>query len=134
MLKDKEERQANIRAATGSKSVYYCDINTSLEVHPMYEASEVKEHDRICSTRLRLSSHDLAIEKGRWSRTRRENRLCSCGEVQTEEHIVCSCAKTEAVRVLNTDVDFSNLQNVFSHPNTSLATRIIRECYELSCP
>ena len=40
----------------------------------------------------------LAIEKGRWSRTKRENRLCGCGSVQTV-HVDGSCERTEAIRI-----------------------------------
>ena len=130
--KELEDRKVNIKAASGSKSVYYCEVNPHLELHAMYEAREIKEHVRIIATRLRLSSHDLAIEKGRWSRTKRENRLCSCGLIQTEEHVVCSCIETESVRLSYQNVDFSNLFKVFSHPDPSIAARIVRECYELS--
>ena len=68
-----ERRKISIKASTSSKSIYYCEINPCLEMHPIYKASgDVKEHDRISATIIRLSSHDLAIEKGRWSRTKRE--------------------------------------------------------------
>ena len=40
----------------------------------------------------------LAIENGRWSRTKRENRLCGCGSVQTV-HVDGSCERTEAIRL-----------------------------------
>ena len=129
-----ERRKISIKASTSSKSIYYREINPCLEMHPMYEASDVKEHDRISATIIRLSSHDLAIEKGRWSRTKRENRLCGCGSVQTEEHVVCSCERTEAIRIKYPDVNFSNLYEVFCHPNPSISTKVVRECYELSLP
>ena len=43
-------------------------------------------------TRLRLSSHSFPIELGRWSRTNRENRLCStCGILGDEYHYIYTC-------------------------------------------
>ena len=50
-------------------------------------------------TRLRLSSHSLKIETGRWSRIASEERLCGCGlAVESEEHVLLECSKTEEVR------------------------------------
>ena len=45
----------------------------------------------------------LAIETGRWNRRGRgrlpvEQRLCPCGSVQTEPHVMESCPMTENVR------------------------------------
>ena len=54
---------------------------------------------RITFTRFRTSSHRLRIETGRWCRTPREKRLCQCGEgVQTEEHIIMHCPRTEVIK------------------------------------
>ena len=53
--------------------------------------SSVPDRDRLWATRLRLSSHRLAIETGIWSRIPRYNRMCSCGAIQTEEHVICFC-------------------------------------------
>ena len=38
--------------------------------------------------RLRLSSYNLKIENGRWSRIPRDSRLCECQKIQTESHII----------------------------------------------
>ena len=38
------------------------------------------------------------IETGRWSRIPRENRLCICGQIQTEEHVLLECVHTEKFR------------------------------------
>ena len=77
------------------------------------------ESDRVIFTRLRLSSHDLAIEKGRWSRIPHENHLCPCGHVQTEEHIVCYCNQTAHVCGQQLNVNFQSLREFFDHPNLS---------------
>ncbi len=42
----------------------------------------------VACTRIRLSSHRLRVETGRWDRIPFENRTCLCGAVQTEEHVL----------------------------------------------
>jgi len=34
----------------------------------------------------------------RWSRIPREKRLCACGAIQTEEHVICFCPLSDHVR------------------------------------
>ena len=97
----------------------------------MYSDHSVFEHDRIVTTRVRLSSHDLAIERGRWSRTNRESRLCTCGGIQTEEHAVCFCPKSEEVRNSIPDVNYTNLAAVFNYQDVTTLTKLIRKCYDL---
>ena len=83
-----------------TKTVTYRQINPTLSVHPMYSSEEVLEDDfRTAFTRLRLSSHRLRIETGRWTRTPREERLCQCGEaIQTEQHVICDCTLVAHIR------------------------------------
>ena len=47
---------------------------------------------------FRLSSHNLKIETGRWTRQPRELRLCLCGQVQDEMHVIQFCPLTERLR------------------------------------
>ena len=50
-------------------------------------------------TRLRLGSHYLRVETGRWSRTPLELRTCPCmTDVQTETHVLLNCPLTEHLR------------------------------------
>jgi hypothetical protein len=52
-------------------------------------------------TKLRLSSHNLLIEKGRYFRPKikRENRLCSqCNQIEDEQHFLIHCTKFAIVR------------------------------------
>ena len=88
----------------------YVNVNPELTPHPLYRFTGPHyESDRVIFTRLRLSSHDLAIEKVRWSRIPRENRLCPCGHVQTEEHIVCYCTHSVSGPVYLNDVLWLNI-------------------------
>ena len=73
----------------GTKAMTYKEINPDLTLHNIYSTNEyVAEWKRINFTRFRLSSHNLKIETGRWSRMKREDRLCECGEIQDEMHVI----------------------------------------------
>ena len=99
------------RGSMRSKFVTYLELNPELSVHNMY-LSHVNELDRIKASRLRLSSHNLAIETCRWARLDREERLCSCGLIQTETHVICACPFTEHLRN-HFNLDYSELSNFF---------------------
>ena len=64
---------ASIRSSTSTRRSVYLTINPDLTVHKAYKQS-LLEHERIAFTRLRLGSHRLRIETGRWSRLPREER------------------------------------------------------------
>ena len=90
------------RIATSDKTKYktYFELNPSLETHCVYNVSNcnalfIAEYARIYFSRMRLSSHRLKIETGRWSRLHREQRLCDCGQIQDESHVFCDCPLTQ---------------------------------------
>ena len=89
--------KTEIITSVSSKRVAYRNLNPELNIHAIYN-SNIAEYKRIETTRLRLISHNLRIETQRWSRIAAENRLCNCGLVQTEEHILCHCPLTENIR------------------------------------
>lgn len=122
-----------ITASTGTKFVTYSTIiNPTLTVHHAYSQSmSVPEVDRVIFTRLRTSSHNLAIERGRWSRIPNENRLCSCGQsVQTEAHILLECGQNQYVRDENSELDYSSVSNYFDNQNVKKMCRTTRKLYE----
>ena len=46
--------------------------------------------------RFRVGSHLLPIETGRWTRTLRENRLCTaCGVLGDERHAIYQCGEVD---------------------------------------
>jgi len=71
-----------------------------MTVFPMYvgKVLSIPDRDRVYDTRLRLSSHKLAIETGRWSSIPREDRLCPCGVIQMEEHVICHRLLSDHIR------------------------------------
>ena len=87
-----------------SRLAWYKSINPSLSVHEIYRTPDVSELHRVSWTRLRLSAHSLAIEQGRWNRRGRgrlpiEERLCTCGQIQSERHVIEECPDTEQLRL-----------------------------------
>ena len=89
----------NINNSESTRKQTYLRINPFLSVCPIYISNTfIPEVARIAVSRLRLSSHYLHIETGRWSRIARENRLCQCGEVQTEHHVLIGCPLSETLR------------------------------------
>ena len=82
-----------VKVDTCRRATTYCELNPSLSCHQLYKqkSSYIPDNLRITFTRIRLSSHRLRVEVGRWSRTPREKRLCPCGSFQDEEHLlVCT--------------------------------------------
>ena len=91
---------------------WYTEINNSrrLETYALFKHSFefekyldfVKEPKfRIALTRFRTSSHDLAIEKGRYINVPRENRICiNCNSnlVENEFHFSMTCRKHSELR------------------------------------
>ena len=86
--------------STRTKSIEYLKINPSLKVPNFYKCKSQLDFKRIQLTRFRLGSHNLYIERGRWLRKLREERVCQCDNtsIQDEEHVVISCVLTNHVR------------------------------------
>ena len=93
----KQDMISNIINSGSNRLSFYKKINPNLVVHEIYTSNlNVNEIERVSWTRLRVSAHSLAVEKGHWNRRGRgrlplEERLCSCGLVQTETHVIESC-------------------------------------------
>ena len=92
----------NVLTSTSSKRQAYVLMNPSLSVHNVYTNMDlslrVPEHQRLAFSRMRVISHNLRIETGRWARITRENRLCRCGLMQTEQHIIGNCNLLSNIR------------------------------------
>ena len=72
-------------------TTYKSDLNPTLTVHKVYTTQAyIPDYQRESFTRLRLMSHSLRIETGRWSRTPAQDRVCVCdgNHVQTERHVL----------------------------------------------
>ena len=74
------------------------------QLHPLYQVTDsqscVEDNLRITFTRIRLCSHKLRSETGRWNRVPSEQRFCPhCEEqsIQDEEHLL-QCPATLSIR------------------------------------
>ena len=100
----------NIRTSTSTRRITYLALNPQLALNEVYIGSHViPEFSRISFTRIRTSSHRLRIETGRWTRTPREQRLCTCGDIQSEEHVLLNCPMSQELRS-----NFPSVQNYTS--------------------
>ena len=110
-------RERFITMEEGSKALTYKEMNPDLTLHRIYSTSEyVSEWKRVNFTRFRLSSHNLRIETGRWSRIEREERLCDCGEVQDKLHVIVYCPKSASIRE-RFNIQETSLNEVMKHPS-----------------
>ena len=93
------EIKRRVSTSDRTKSKIYSRINQDFMTHPVYYSRQlIPETYRMSFTRLRLTSHNLRSETGRWSRLPADRRLCPCGGVQDEEHIIMLCPKTHTLR------------------------------------
>ena len=86
-----------VKCAEATRAKAYLAANPELVVHPMYSSGPtiIPEWARVEFTRLRLGSHRLRVETGRWSCIPRDQRYYTCAEVlQDEEHVLLHCLKT----------------------------------------
>lgn len=106
-----------IMTSQTSRCIVYRGINPSMAVHEVYRTRHtINDLHRVSFTRFRVSGHSLAVETGRWNRRGRgrlplEERLCSCGAIQTERHVVEICPVSQRIR---NDFSVNSLEELFS--------------------
>lgn len=95
-----------VAASSRTKLSLYHLINPMGVVHSIYTRRRdfIPEYCRLAFTRMRLSSHRLRVETGRWARIPREQRRCPCGQVQDEEHVLLLCPLSDHLRPLGAPV------------------------------
>ena len=72
-----------------------------MNVSPVYTTIDyIPDFQRTAFTRLRVMSHRLKVETGRWSRIPAAQRVCPCDgvSVQDEEHVLLACPDTQHLR------------------------------------
>ena len=92
-------------------------LNPSLSALNIYSTKDyIPDHRRIEFTRLRLMSHNLKAETGRWSGTPAELRLCSCdqGRVQNEAHVLLECPLSNECRRNFPLLRYSSVNNLLN--------------------
>ena len=104
------------KALEGSKfNTYMHELNRSLNFHSIYSSSVfVPDYLRQSFSRLRLMSHCLKIETGRWSRIPRVARVCQCNDtaIQSENHVLIECSLTQNLRLRYPDLNYRDLSSL----------------------
>ena len=70
-------------------------------------------------------SHRLKIETGRWSRTPREERLCQCGDIQDEHHVLLACPCSQHVRD-EMDISYNKLSELMCEDTYTLCNFVYK--------
>lgn len=129
-----DECKTNIRTKQTTRYLTYYEMNPALALHAVYTQTDLLESHRVAFTRLRLASHRLKIETGRWSRTPRENRLCPCNPrqpaVQDELHMISQCPLTQSIRDQFPNVNFTNMDSFMDgNPNQIRLPFVFTKCF-----
>ena len=101
---DRQEIISSLVNSDSSRRKTYVEINPSFVIPSVYKTHyKINESHRISFSRFRVSGHNLACETGRWNRRGRgrlplDERVCVCGCVQTEFHVVEHCPNTQHLR------------------------------------
>jgi len=125
-ISDIDMIKQRVQESDRSKFITYKDMNPNLTVSAIY-STRVIEYHRMCFSKFRLSSHNLMIEMGRWSRIPRDQRLCSCSEIQTELHVISACPRTLHIRDSFPHVNCATFANLFDQ-NPGDICYIISKC------
>lgn len=80
-----------------SKFLLYKKLNPSLEGEFYLKSSNFTIRNTF--TKLRISDHNLEIERGRYFKIPRQERLCKvCNDIEDEAHFILKCKTNEKLR------------------------------------
>ena len=103
-------------------------------VRPAYVDVCKYKSDRSTLCKFRISAHRLAIERGRYSNTERQNRICqycNTGEIEDEQHFFLICPFYSPMREKIIQKLNDNLSNLVLR---SLSLRLITELLNSNKP
>ena len=123
------------KPASATKYVTYRDaLNPNLRIHRLYtDKLYISDYTRVAFSRLRLMSHSLRIETGRWSRTPPELRVCSCDNitVQDETHVLISCPMSVSCRYKYPSLSYESLIALLNDDNIVDLVKYIHEVLQI---
>ena len=127
---EKLRQQCIVESEQSTRKDTYLSMNPDLLIHPVYMNSSVCVPDfkRVSFTQMRLSSHRLKVETGRWFRIPKEQRVCSCdnASVQDEYHVIFKCPKTLIVRQrYELILQSQSLKDIFEHHDIETTCNIM---------
>ena len=75
-------------------------INPNLEKSSIYARTDLTMFNLLNVIKLRTVCHSLVIETGRYGRNKklREQRICQCTDVETEDHFLLKCPIYQHIR------------------------------------
>ena len=136
LANDHVELCRQLRGAPPEKTKHrlYLSMNPDLSVNPIYKVNS-SEHAfedslRMVFTRIRVCSHKLRSETGRWDGTPPNQRICPhcVHSVQDEEHIL-KCPATHSIRT-QYNVTTTNIHDLLENPSkTDLLC--LKQCLKL---
>ena len=104
LTRDREELCSQLRETPPERTKLrlYLRMNPQLVVHPLYHRKEsngvIEDNLRISFTRVRLCSHRLRSETGRWFGVPADQRLCQhCHDAVQDEHHILQCPSTQSI-------------------------------------
>ena len=108
-----EDTQRLVReSVNATKFANYANtLNPGLSVSSVYTSGAyIPDYQRTSFTRLRVMSHWLKVETGRWSRIPAAQRVCECDgvSVQDEEHVLVACPRTHHLRQQYSHLTFTS--------------------------
>ena len=110
-----------------NKLALYSEVKNNFRKEPYLNIKEFEYRSAI--TRLRLSNHGFPIERGRYQKIPRNERicmLCDKGEIGDEQHIIMSCTSTKQFR----DVLFKSMSHITQYKLLDTKQQFL---YLLSC-
>ena len=89
----------NEQISNVSKSRLYKTINEATIINNNYLYEIKEKYIRVSITKFRLGSHNLMIERGRWTNKELIDRECNlCGKLEDEYHAVIECPRYQEFR------------------------------------
>ena len=132
------EKQVNLvrnKPLTFTKFVTYrTELNPELKMHSIYgRTGYIPDYLRTSVTRLRLMSHRLKVETGRWSRTERVRRVCQCDRrsVQDEGHVLLSCDTSAHLRQAFRMLSFTSMNSLIESEDTYNLCKYVHKVLKL---
>ena len=97
-LKDTFQQKCRSEIANSNRCSLYNHLHREFTMANYLNKVQIRTNRRAL-TKLRLSSHRLLIERGRWLKIKQENRLCTeCRVLEDEYHVVCFCLRYAELR------------------------------------
>ena len=110
-----------------NKLIFYQNIYKNNYIRSKYVDILYRKTDRSTLCKIRLSAHNLEIEKGRQLSIPTNERLCkicNSGNIEDEQHFLFSCHKYSFVR----DQYKIKLSNILNRDITTFNNNFLKEC------